>query len=299
MKVTPFVTYDRILNGFQNSFQDIDAIYNRISTGKQYLSPSENVLGLSKAQDYKVSINSNTIYKSNIDSTNAQLGYTEGVLDSVSSTLVRLQELTLRASNGTETASSRQSIQEEVSNLRDFMMSIANSQYQGKYVFSGYKTDTMPYDPSDLTRTYQGDSGQKDVQVDSNNFIKANIAGDKIFEFATGAGTVNMFNMLDTLYNDLQTNNVAGIQNTITQLDGATTNISNVRADLGSRMNTLDKLNYKLDTDNVILKSDLSKVEDADFAQAVSDLARSQTALQAMRESASRVISQSLLDFLR
>lgn len=296
MRVTPFIIYDRVLNDFRRSFEDLGSVYDQISTGKKYSKPSDNVLDLAKSQDYKISIRGNEQYLKNIDDAMGKLAYTEGLMEGIGNSLTRLEELALKAANGTETAESRASVAEEVRNVREYMLSVANNQYQNKYLFSGYKTTTPSFDAAG---NYQGDSNIKRVLVDNNTYVDENIPGSQVFDNFDGQG--NMFEMMDNLYNALLSNDVdgpTGIRSAIDRLDAANIHITNTRADLGSRLNSIDSLKNRVDYNTLILQGQLSGSEDADYAESISQLAQSETALQAMRESAGRIINQTLMDFL-
>ena len=114
---------------------------------------------------------------------------------------------------------------------------------------------------------------------------------------ATGGETY--FKTLDDLYNALQTNNQTAVQSSITLLDNATNQVSNVRADVGARMNYLETLKSAQEDRSVTFQGMLSNTEDTDIASTVSELAKIQVSLEALRTSGAKMLSQSLLDFLQ
>lgn len=295
MRVTPYMIYDRVLTDFRSSFDTMNNIYSELTTGKKFSKPSDNVLGLAKAQDYKLSINKSEQYLDNIDDATAKLSYTSGLVESVYNVLTRIQELTVQVSSGTATPDSRISVAEEIKSDRDFLLSIANNKYEDKFIFSGFKSDTAAFDAA--SGAYQGDANVKKVQVENNTYIGTTMPGDKVFDGYDSNG--NMFKMLDDLHTALVTNDVPTIRTMMDRLDNANKHITNVNADLGSRLNSIDSLKSRLSDEKLILQKQLSNTEDADFAASVSKLQQSQTALTAMRDSAGKIINQTLLDFLR
>ena len=82
-------------------------------------------------------------------------------------------------------------------------------------------------------------------------------------------------------------------------LDDAGNQVLQVQAEIGTRQVHLNDQKTRLDNTALNLKNALSKTEDADMEETTTEILKTDTALQALRESASRLISQSLLDFLK
>lgn len=295
MRVTPYIIYDQVLNNFRDSFATMNDLYGQLSSGKKFNKPSDDVLGLSKAQDYQVSINQSTQYLDNIGDATSKLSYASGLVQNVSDTLSRIQELTVQAANGTLSSDDRSAIAEEVKNDREFLMNVANTQYEGNYIFSGFKTDTPAYNTA--TGAYQGDTNVKKVQVENNTFVDSTVTGSQLFDGFDGKGSI--FGMLDNLQTALTNNDTTAIKNTLDRIDAANNHVTGVNAELGSRLNSLDGLKSRISNTQLTLQTQLSDVQDADYAATASALTKTQTALTAMRQSAGQVINQSLLDFIK
>ncbi len=82
-------------------------------------------------------------------------------------------------------------------------------------------------------------------------------------------------------------------------LDAARTQVLNVQSELGTRQVHLSDQASRLKNATLDLRNGLSATEDADMEETITEILKTQTALQALRESASRILSQSLLDFLK
>jgi len=267
-----------------------------LASGKKINNPSDDVPGMMKVMDYKVSINEIEQYRRNIDEANQHLSYAETTMSSVTNALTRAGELANQASTGSQNADTRAAIAEEVANLRDEIMSLANSKFRNKYIFSGFRTDTESFDTG---FNYQGDSGEVNVLIDRGAVMAINIPGDEVF----GSGATSIMSGLDSLYNALiNTDDAvaqAGAQTAITTISDAVDQIANVRADIGARLNRLDDRMRNMDDRNITLKTYLSEIEDTDIAGTISEISKTEVALQSLRQSGAQVLSQSLLDFLR
>lgn len=124
--------------------------------------------------------------------------------------------------------------------------------------------------------------------------VQINAAGKDIFE-----GQFNPFTALLNLRDSLNTNDLNGIRNSITELDEARNKISDARGVIGARTSRIELTNNLLERFTVNLKESLSNTEDTDFAQAVTDLQSRQNTFQAALSTGLNLIQPSLINFLR
>ncbi|RJR15183.1 MAG: flagellar hook-associated protein 3 [Nitrospiraceae bacterium] len=296
MRITSFTIFNQLTRSLSDNLRSMSRLSNMLASGKKINNPSDDVPGMMKVMDYKVSINEIEQYRRNIDEANQHLSYAETTMSSVTNALTRAGELANQASTGSQNADTRAAIAEEVANLRDEIMSLANSKFRNKYIFSGFRTDTESFDTG---FNYQGDSGEVNVLIDRGAVMAINIPGDEVF----GSGATSIMSGLDSLYNALiNTDDAvaqAGAQTAITTISDAVDQIANVRADIGARLNRLDDRMRNMDDRNITLKTYLSEIEDTDIAGTISEISKTEVALQSLRQSGAQVLSQSLLDFLR
>lgn len=294
MRITSFTIFNQLTRSLNSRIREMSRLSTMLGTGKKINNPSDDASGMMKVMDYKVSINDIEQNRKNINEAEAHLGFADNTLSSASSVLTRARELALQASNGTQTGQSRAAIAEEVEDLRDEMLRLANTKLRSRYLFSGFRTDTAAFDPA-TGYTYQGDAGEINLVIDKEVTMAVNIPGDRVF----GSGASNVMAVLDDLYADLMSNNVPGIQAAVTDIDAAMDQIANVRADIGGRLNHLERLGNNLDERDLNWKTFLSDVEDTDLAETVSEISKTEVALQSLRQSGAEILSQSLLNFLK
>ena len=197
MRITSFTIFNQLTRSLNNNMRIMSKLSDRLSTGIKINNPSDDATGMMKAMDYKVSINELQQYKRNIDEADAQLSFTETTMSTVTNTLTRARELSLQASNGTQTSVTRNAMAQEVAGLRDQLLSLSNSRFKNQSVFSGYLTGSGSFES--VNYTYIGDSGEINVKIDGNATIVKNITGDNAFS----AGGTSFMKTLDNLYNDL------------------------------------------------------------------------------------------------
>jgi len=334
VRVSSFQTYRQATDSMMRSLAEMLRLNGQVASGKRINKPSDDPAGAARAIDYKVAIDADAQYRKNVGDASALIGYAENALASASSAMARLKELALQGASGTLDASSRAAISQETAQLRDHLLSLANSRFGNRYLFSGFRTDTPAFDAA---FAYRGDAGAIHAAVERNATIPVNVTGVGAFGYAQpseevatidggrrvhyipAGGTAvtveiraaddntvldtfrfeNAMQMTDLLSQALANNNVDRIVALGKPLDDMLGHVNDVRADLGARLNRLEDQGNRLDDSKLSNQTALSGVEDVDIASAISDIAKADAALQALRASAAKILSQSLLDFLR
>ncbi len=110
---------------------------------------------------------------------------------------------------------------------------------------------------------------------------------------------INVFNVLKSFETALHTNDKQTIQESIDKLDTALEQVVLARAELGSRVGTLNAATESISKGTIDAKTMASNIEDADTFQLVSEINKSESALKATLATSGKMVQPSLLDFLR
>lgn len=293
MRVTEGTMANNSLANLQRVRERIEQLYQEVSTGVKVSRPGDDPLSAQQILDLNGLLEDGEQYTKNISTGTTYLSAMESSLSGMGDALVRVKELALNAANGTLGAEDRVSVSQEVKQLREQLITLGNSQVNGRYVFSGFRNDTPPFDANGA---YSGGDGDLRIQIDRTNTISVNYTGDKLLNGA-GGGT-DVIGTLDTLITALDNNDSAGIQGTLSELDNSMTRVLSARTDIGARMNRLDTATSFIDDTKLYLQKVISSKQDVDFIQAVSDMTRQQTAMEAALAATSKISKLSLLDYL-
>ena len=134
-----------------------------------------------------------------------QLQVADSALGSVVSELTQAVSLATSANNGTMNASDVQSIGNQIAGILDEVQSLANTSYQGQYIFGGGQTATAPFSTSTASpavTTYSGDENINYLDLPNGQKIQLNVPGDRIF---LGSGANSVFGALNALVADYST----------------------------------------------------------------------------------------------
>lgn len=335
MRVTSYMIYDQFLRSLQRNLRNLSDSNEMLATGKKINKPSDDVVGIIRSLDYKLNINLNAQFMKNIDEAVSHISFTETIIDSVADVLNRIKELTLTGVSGNQDALGRRTIGSEVGQLRDHILKLANSKFRDRYMFSGYRTDVQSF--NSITYDYQGDEGYINVMIDKEAAVPINVPGSHIFGYTMSAAEQIMLNdgryihyipgigttitveirdtdnitVLDTftysniiqmshiLTNALNNNDLTRINAMIKPFERAFANVIDHQAYAGAILNRLDNQIANNQDSTLNLTTVLSETEDVDLAKVISDIAKRETAIQALRQASVKQLSQSLFDFLR
>lgn len=271
----------------------------RITTGKRITRPAEDPSGSALIMDFGQSIQANEQFLRMADSA---LGFLQSSEDAVTASIngnFRLQEI---ASQGLGvTGAQRAALVPELDALRTTLLSLANTQSQGKYLFAGTLTQTQPFTdtPPLGPVTYAGNSTSINLEVNVGTSVATNIPGNTAFFGAGGQGSsTDIFQAITDLRNGLSTDNTALIQTAATNLQGILDNLNQVQADLGGRQRGLLDLKDTLTGMNTTLEALKGVKENTDYAKAAVEFSNDQTIQSASLSVLAKINQHNLFDYL-
>ncbi len=276
----------------------------QLSTGRRILTPADDPVAAARALDVTQSQSVNAQYATNRQAAVSSLTAVDNTLASVTSVLQDAKTLTVNAGNGSLSNSDRSSLATQLSSDLDQLLGLANTTDGiGNYLFSGYQTGTQPFVKTATGAQYNGDQGQRQVQVDSSRQMAVSDSGQAIFQ----GNHQDIFKTLTDLVTLLQTpvvtaadaaNLTAGLATANGNIDQSLNNVLTVRASVGSRLKELDSLDSVGSSRDIQYSQTLSQLQDVDYAKAISQLTQQQTTLQAAQQSFVKISGLSLFNYL-
>lgn len=158
------------------------ATQDQISNGKRLIVPADDPIGAARLIELKAEIRTREQYLRNADAADNALELEESVLGQVTELLFRVQELTIRAGSGTQTAEDLQFIASEIEIRFEELLGLANARDAGgKFLFGGYEVDKQPFVFDGVDVAYEGDEGIREVSVEDGRTVRANDPGNQVF----------------------------------------------------------------------------------------------------------------------
>lgn len=155
----------------------------QLATNKRMLTAADDPIASARALEVTQSKSLNEQYATNRSNANSSLSLVEGALSDSGDLLMDVQTLVVQAGNGTLSRSDRNMIATEIEARMQDLLGVANtSDGTGGYLFSGYRGTTVPFVQTDTGAAYQGDQGQRKLQVGSSRAIAISDSGSSVFE---------------------------------------------------------------------------------------------------------------------
>ncbi len=275
----------------QSNLTKMQKLQEELSSGKSVSKPSDSPTDAVSALRYRADIRRGNQLKRNSDDAKGWLGQADTALTSGLDLINRVRTLLQQGVNGSMDPNARAALANEVDQLREQALSLANTTYLNRPIFAGAANVTQAYDSSG---NYLGDGTAVDRNVAPNVSVTVNMTGTQAFGPAGG----DLFSVLSTISSDLRTNpgNLATDQ---TNLDSAFSRMNNALATVGARYNQVEAMASQVDSSITDSTNGLAEVESIDLPATIVQLQMQQTAYQAALSATAKVIQPSLVDFLR
>ncbi len=272
-------------------------------------------------------------YLRNLNFAQTQLSYTENLLEEMTDILVKAKELAVGQASSIYSPEIREGVSKEIHQMRQQMLGLANKRMGNRYMFSGQKVLTRPFDQHGQ---YQGDKNKINIEINKDVFVPINITGSDLFfskenkpldrsaldlkapgvevdleldaatvrgpasESKTAQGVpVSVFDELRALENALLTDNPQLIQGLLERLDTSIERVVTFRTEIGAVTNTVSNAETNIEKTKLLNEAHKSKIEDADVTELMTDLQKEQNILKATYRASSNLMNTSLMDFLK
>jgi flagellar hook-associated protein 3 FlgL len=292
--------HTQLTRNLNRTLTEMSKLQEQMTTGRKINRASDDPVGITYSLRYRSELQANVQYQKNIDMALSWLDFNDTVLQQAQDVLKRLKELAVQGSNGTNPGVALDNIADEVVQLKDQIVDIANSTLNGKYVFNGEKTDIIPYDPTVPSfdpSQIETDNGSIYYMVGVGVKLQINLSGSDVFGRPGEAD--NIFTVLDEIINALQNGNHSGVAAQIANIESRMDKILNQQAEIGARVNRVELMQNRLKDLEINLTDLQSKTEDVDFEKLIIDAKINENIYQASLSVGARIITPSLVDFLK
>jgi flagellar hook-associated protein 3 FlgL len=294
IRVNPNVLPD-LLTALNQTQQQENTATLQLSTGSRINQFSDDPAGAAQMVTNREQSSQTDSFLRSITSVNGLLQTADSTLSSVVTALQRAISLGTEGANGTLSDSDRNDVASELSGIQQQLVGLANTSYQGEFIFSGTST-TQPFvaDSSSASGVkYQGNTGTNQVQVGTAYAVQVNLPGSQIFTNPAG----NVFQSISDLITALGNN--SGISSAVNELNDAFNQATTQRVFYGNAINQLqDQQNY-LNSEQVQLSTTASSISGADIAKTAATLNQAEVGMNAELDAMSQISRTSLFDYLR
>ena len=183
MRISSQQSQQIAINAMLEQQDKLSKVQQQVATGRRIFRPSEDPIAAAKVVNLRDLLNTTKQFQDNIEAARARLTLEEGVLDSTTSVIQRVRELAVMANNDTQTNENREFIAEEVKQLRDELLALANAaDNSGDFLFAGAKNKFKPFVRTEANSfEYHGDDGQRFISIGPKRQIATSDSGTATF----------------------------------------------------------------------------------------------------------------------
>jgi flagellar hook-associated protein 3 FlgL len=207
MKATQSTTYRTLTSNINNINSKLETLRSQASSGSKLLRPSDDPAAIRPVLSARTQILANDRFISSLEVAGDRLANQDTYLDQAENLLVSAKETALNAINGSLSQADLDTLADKIGYIKDEMLSVANAQVSGQYIFAGYQEDSPPFVADGDSVTYQGDSNIKQLETAPGEYVQTNLSGADLFmglSDSDGDGVIeqtgeNIFDMLTNL----------------------------------------------------------------------------------------------------
>ena len=260
---------------------------NELSSGSRITQLSDDPVAAAQNVGLSSSIGRLDSFVQSAKSDQSMMQVADNALGEVVSQVTSAISLAVNAGNGTLSTQDIQTVQTQVSSIRDSVMALGNTSYQGQYIFSGSQGSTTPFTLNSATNpatvSYNGDQVTQKMTTPDGQQVAMNVPGSSVFTNANG----NLLATLNQLVSDLGsaaagTGTTASIQADSSSLTQALGVVSGQRATLDSSLSRLMTATTYSSTQEAVYQAQQSTLLSADPASVATDLKTAEVQQQAL-----------------
>jgi flagellar hook-associated protein 3 FlgL len=261
---------------------------SQISSGFAVQQPSDNPAAVSEILQTQTALANNKQIQSNLGNVTAEVNTADTVLQSAIQEVNNAITLATEGASSTQTADGRAALAQQVSGIQQALVGIAQTQVNGRYIFSGDQDSQAPYQldasqPEGVQQLVTSPSTRMIQSVDGTSFAVA-LTAQQIFDPQNSNATPasgNTFAAIQNLMTALTNNDTAGISSALDSLQSASSYVNNqlqFYGEVEDRVTEATDLATKFQTQETTV---LSNLQDTDIPTTATELSQLQVQQQA------------------
>lgn len=306
MRITTGMTANNSIYNLQQGLNNINDLQETVSSGLNVSKPSEDPLSARQLLDLQEQVNQSKQYTANITKAKLLLNITSTALGGMSDIMTQVKSTTASLTSGTSDPVARAAAVSNLTNLKAQLIDYGNTQYGNQYVFGGFSSGK----PFDSTGVFSGTDDSLDVDINQGSTVSTNVSGRNLLlggnpSPAVGSGAtagsspVDIIASLTTLISAISSNNTAGIQDGLKNMEAGGKQINTSISSVAGRLTRLDNMQSMITNNQTTLEGIYGDKQNVDYAKAGVELSQLNTAYNAALSTTAKINQLSLLDYLK
>ena len=290
MRVTQKLMTESAIQYMQDNLERLNSLQDRVSSGKQFQYASENPSGATIVLSLRSTLETSQGYLDTANVTESWVSANDFTLGKTLDVAKRAVNLALEGVSDTLGQMERLSLGAEMDMVLQQALTLGNTSHQGSYIFSGFRTSTLPFEAVDNnadglydTVNYNGDTGIILRTVSPGQNVAQNLVGSAVFS--------PLFAAIISARDALNANDTTALQASLSDLKDALATLTEATTTNGARQRQVRLIRDRIEMSQTEIKSLISLKEDTNMAEAIAHLRNQETAYQAVLEVSQRTLS--------
>ncbi len=296
MRITQNMITASSVNRLEANREKFNRSQQVLASGKRVLKPSDDPAASKSILRFRTRSASVTQYRDNIAAGQSRLEVADDSLEMVDKLLHQARSIAVEYPAGYDD-DTRQTAADAVRDIYDQVKDMANMRHGDQYIFAGHQSDSPPVSRDDAyNATWSGDGG--DVRTVIGDGIQASLNAGGENPFRTDDGTL-VFDTLRNIIDGLEAGDPDAVAAEVDALDRSITQVRDVQGKYAATYDRLQTTDVHLQKELMNVKTLLADTEQADLNQAAVELQLQQIAYESALSATSKIVPQTLLDFLK
>jgi len=288
------------LAGLDQIQQRLETAQAQLTTGLAINNDSDSPTKIASLWQTRAELDQADQVSSNLGQVQTEVNTGQSVLQTAVSLVEQAETLGAQGASDTIDDNTRQELAQSLGSVLQQLVGVANTQVAGRYIFSGDDDQQAPYS-IDLTQSspispYQGTVSTRQIQGADGSTFSIGLTAQQIFD--SSDTSQNVFVSINNLREALLNNDDPGISSALQDVQSSDTYLNEQLAFYGTTQNRVQSGIAFAQNYTTELQTQLSGIEDANAAEAATNLTQAQTQLQAALESRAQMPNTSLFNYL-
>lgn len=287
LRVNPDTVPD-LVAAIEQAQQNEQTAAQQMATGRSVNNLSDNPAAAAQLVNNDALTGENDQFLTNVTDLQSKFQAADSALNSAVQLMTTAISVGTEGANGTLSVADRQAVAQQVQGIQQQMLALANTEYEGTYIFSGTNVTTPAFAQDSTAASgvqYNGNTDVTSVQISEGQSMQTNVAGSQIFTNANG----NVFQALNDLANALTSGN--GIDAANTEVQQAFSQLTTQRVFYGNALNQVQTSQSFLNQEQVNLSTQQNQLVGANMTQAITNESQAQTDEEAALSATGQILS--------
>ena len=292
------------LNGLANLQSREIQTQKELSSGYAVSSAADNPAATQNLVDLGSSLAAAQAYQSNLGNVQAEASSADTAIASAITLIQSAQSLATQGASSTMTAAQRRNLAVQVQAMQQQMVSLANTNTGGRFIFGGDQDQLPPYQYNASSATgidaLTAAPSTRQIVNPAGAVVYRSLSAGAIFDPQSGGvpAAANAFAALQNLQTALQGNDPAGVASVLSSLGTASSWLNQQQVYYGSSGQRLSGEQSSVSSQLTTIQAGISGIRDANIALDATQLTQESTSQQAAMAAQAATPQKSLFDYM-